>query len=206
MKSRYGPALYGILLAVVAVGGAILATGSQSAKSSAERHRVYLHATDKYHFENLCDMAEASDVVAQATVISTQAGRLIGSSDDPHSQLRMREVELSVKNVLYGSAPSSTITFSEIGWDSEGNPVTVNNEAPSAVGETGVYFLILTTDPAVPGWYEVISSQGRYAVSGESLIPASGLGSVTALGQLVTQIVWEGLPGLVLGLEQCPVN
>lgn len=35
------------------------------------------------------------------------------------------EVYLYVNNVLFGSAPSDTLLLEEIGWDSEGNPVSV---------------------------------------------------------------------------------
>ncbi len=128
--------------------------------------------SDAPRLTSLEDLVAASDVVVLAEVVATQRGRVFG---DPGGEtIESRVVTLEVSKVLAGRAPShGRVLVEEEGWLQDGSPLIVDGAAPSAVGDSGIWFLVDVGEPDAP-MHVVVSAQGRYLVDGDHLAGAAG--------------------------------
>jgi hypothetical protein len=156
----------------------------------------YLDAEEDYHFETICEMARTSDAVVEATAVSTQPGRILGDPDDLHSALQVREVNLRITDTLRGLLPTSEIVLEEIAWDWEGNPLALEGQTPSMVGDIGLYFVVAKDDPTPRTYYRIVNSQGKFLYKGDDVV------STIANDPLVRQIEEMSVREVRLVLDQ----
>jgi hypothetical protein len=137
---------------------------------------VDVTSSTRHAFASLEDLVAVSDLVVSAEVIAAEPGRVFaGNGSEPsatNGAVRSRVLTLHVDGVLHqalgGAAPSpdAILLVEEEGWLLDDSPITVDGVAPSEVGDSGIWFLIATADPELPG-FVVVNSQGRYLSIGE---------------------------------------
>jgi hypothetical protein len=155
-----------MLFRQAAAGTVLMLAGLLASCSDASPGARVAHAAEVYHFSDLDVMVATSDVVVRASVISVRDGRVVAEEDEEHS-LRFREVSLHVDEVLFGSVQTDALIVEEPG--SRAAPLIVNGVQPSAVGDTGYYFLTLRLEPGLEGVYLLVNSQGRYLLTDNGL-------------------------------------
>jgi hypothetical protein len=148
-----------------AAGTFLMLAGLLASCSDPSSEARVAHAAEVYHFSDLDVMVATSDLVVRASVVAVRDGRVVEEEDEEHSLL-FREVSLHVDEVLFGTETDSVIV-EEPG--SKAAPIIVNGVEPSAVGDTGYYFLTLRLEPALEGVYLLVNSQGRYLLTDNRL-------------------------------------
>ena len=139
-----------------------VASGPTGSTPGTAAEVVEVQASSAVRFAGLDDLVRASDLVVQGTVVQTSRGRLVGSGDDA---IVSRIVTLRIDEVLRGEgrAPGDRVLVEEEGWLTDGRLLSVNGAAPSATGDTGIWFLQAVHDPELTGFTST-NGQGRYLV------------------------------------------
>jgi hypothetical protein len=154
-------------VAAVIVAADLVTDGNST--SSSEPTVVRVTATSPYQFDSLLAMADASDLVVTGTVVATERGRLVGEPNG--GGIVSRLVTIDVDDVLLPEARSdvTTILVEEEGWLPTGEVLLVDDLAPSAVGDSGVWFLDALDGTDAPTLV-VINSQGRFLDVGGAVV------------------------------------
>jgi hypothetical protein len=153
------PVLAGTVAVVVAVRS-----------DGAERSAIEIDSSAADH-STLGDLVAASDLVVVAAVADITDGRQISAPADPDAAILTRMLVLDVSEVLVGSS-SDDVIVEEPAALADGTPVVVDGVDSLDVGDEAMWFLVGGDAETMP-YFAVVNRQGRYAVAGESLQPAS---------------------------------
>lgn len=121
-------------------------------------------SSDAPRYSTLEELEAASDVVVRGRVATTERGRLFGDPGS-HSAVESRLVTLEVAEVLGGDGVTegTVVLVEEEGWLPDGAPLVVDGAAPSAVGDDGIWFLVVGGDRELSA-HVIVNAQGRYLV------------------------------------------
>lgn len=114
-------------------------------------------------FSSIAEMTDASDLVVEGTIISSEAGRRITDPTDPDVGLISRLHQLEVREVFRGRAGELVLLEQEATL-LDGTPIMVNGLTPHDVGDTGFWFLVFGGSEEFP-FAVVVNEQGRLLVS-----------------------------------------
>ncbi len=128
-------------------------------------------ASSAADFSSVDDLVAASDLVVVATVTDIADGRQITAPADPDAAVVTRLLVLEVSDVLAGSIDGDVIV-EEPATLGDGTPVVVDGIESLDVGGEAVWFLVGGDAETMP-YYAVVNRQGRYAIAGDTLQPAS---------------------------------
>lgn len=151
------------VVAVIAFSVIAAESGSPSEQGAATGSAPRVasgFSRELFHFDDLATMTATSQLVVDASVIRTEPGVGGGSG---HAQEAYTNGILNINEVLYGNAPSRTLTV-EMVSEAAGQPIELDGLEPLQQNDSGVFFL----RPSVHGSNWVLTnSQGRYLTTTE---------------------------------------
>jgi hypothetical protein len=158
-------------------------------------------SSDAPRHADLDELVAAADLVVRGEVEGTERGRAFGQPGG--TTIVSRLVTLRVDEVLAGAAPrAGTVIVEEEGWLDDGRALVVDGAAPSAEGDTGVWFLVEVDDPDLPA-YTTIGAEGRYLVAGDRGERGEGaLVGADGDDPLIAELAGRGLDGLAAAVRR----
>ena len=146
------------IAAVVVVLGAAAAFGALRDRGSGDPPPLAIHSSGAT-YTTLSQLVDASDVVIIGRARMVSPGRVFGAAEG--AGVRSQIVELEVGAVLAGDSPGAVVAVEEEATTSDGRAVVVDGLRPTRTGDQGLFFLVRSSDPAVP-YFATVSTAGRY--------------------------------------------
>lgn len=150
----------GVLLPSMLVTGALVVAAALALTSGSEPRSLETVSVSASSptFASADEMAEASDLVVEATVIAVEPGRPITDPSDPDAGIITHLLELDVSFVLAGP-PTGSVVVEQESTLLDGTPIVVNGVEPFEQGDSGIWFLVADPSGNVP-YFAVINDQG----------------------------------------------
>ncbi|MEO1056304.1 MAG: hypothetical protein AAFY28_05245 [Actinomycetota bacterium] len=133
-------------------------------------------------FSSIGEMAAASDVIVEGTIVGADDGRRITDPADPEAGVVTRLYELQVAEVYQGDAGDFVLVEQEDGL-LDGTPIVVNGMSPHTVGDVGFWFLVVGDSEEFP-FTAVVNQQGRLLVGEDDMIESELLSEPTPISEL----------------------
>ncbi|MEM9516514.1 MAG: hypothetical protein AAGA42_16815 [Actinomycetota bacterium] len=133
-------------------------------------------------FSSIEELAAASDVIVEGTIVAADDGRRITDPADPEAGVVTRLYELQVAEVYQGDAGDFVLVEQEDAL-LDGTPIVVNGMLPHAVGDVGFWFLVVGDSEEFP-FTAVVNQQGRLLIGDDDLIDSELLPGPTTAAEL----------------------
>ncbi|MEM8620447.1 MAG: hypothetical protein AAGF73_12080 [Actinomycetota bacterium] len=135
-------------------------------------------------FSSIGEMAAASDVIVEGTIVAADDGRRITDPADPESGVVTRLYELQVAEVYQGDAGDFVLVEQEDAL-LDGTPIVVNGMLPHEIGDVGFWFLVVGDSEEFP-FTAVVNQQGRLLIGPDDRIDGALLSEPTPAAELRT--------------------
>jgi hypothetical protein len=189
---------------IIVIGGGLPSGDDSSGAPDA----VAVTSDTRHRFSTLTELSASADLAVAGRVVAVERGRTFGAVDSSgrasDRAVQSQVVTIEVEDVVArGDAvatpqPGTVVLVEEEAELVDGTPITVDGARPLRVGDAGIWFLTVSTDPEFPG-FTVVNSQGRYLLTGPRASEAPLRGALRGADRsdaLVRELEALGFAGL----------